>query len=198
MTVLTAWISIGSTYTYLTAARLRRMITQHDIDITFKPFSVRQIMKNMNNIPFPPEKKQKVVHMWRDIERRAQFYDIPAPKVPAPYPLTAFDRANRVGIVANQEGWYLDYLEHTYHEWFVKGLPAGDQSNLSTVCSELGQDMDRVIAASDSETVQSTYHKTTEEAAALGVFGAPSFSVGSEIFWGDDRLEDAIRWQKDH
>jgi len=56
-------------------------------------------MKNMDNIPFPPSKKTKVDYMWRDIQRRSEFYSLPVPNVPAPYPLKEFDRANLVGIL---------------------------------------------------------------------------------------------------
>ena len=62
--------------------------------------------------------------MWRDIERRAELYGLPIPKVPAPYPLKKFDLANQIGIVANTEGWFLEYLETTYSLWFLEGLEA--------------------------------------------------------------------------
>ena len=74
--VITAYLSIGSTYTYLTALRLRSVIESQDAAFDFKPFSVRAIMREMNNIPFPPEKKAKVAYMWRDIERRAARYGL--------------------------------------------------------------------------------------------------------------------------
>ena len=104
---ITAWISIGSTYTFLTALRLGKIIESEKLDIVFKPFSARNIMREMNNIPFPPEKKTKVNYMWRDIERRAQVYGISTPKMPAPYPLKDFDLTNKIAIVANQERWYM-------------------------------------------------------------------------------------------
>ena len=68
---ITAFLSIGSTYTFLTALRLRGVIEREGLDLRFRPFSVRAIMREMNNIPFPPEKEAKVRYMWRDIERRA-------------------------------------------------------------------------------------------------------------------------------
>ena len=68
-----AWLSIGSTYTYLTALRLRSVVEGSGIKLEIRPISIRQIMKNMDNIPFPPSKKTKVDYMWRDIQRRAEF-----------------------------------------------------------------------------------------------------------------------------
>jgi len=54
-------------------------------------------------------------------------------------------------------------------------------------------DYDDIMHQVEDEAIQQIYEANTEEAKQLGVFGAPSFSIGNEIFWGDDRLEDAIR-----
>ena len=121
---LTAWLSIGSTYTYLTALRLEKKKKSENLDLLIKPFSIRNIMKAQNNIPFPPEKEEKTRYMWRDIERRAKKYGLPVPKTPVPYPLQEFDLANKIGLVANKEGWYLEYFRETYKVWFLKGKEA--------------------------------------------------------------------------
>ena len=132
--------------------------------------------------------------MWRDIERRADWYGLPKPKLPAPYPLQAFDQANKVGIALNQQGRYLEYFEETYRLWFVSGMEAGSEENLRLVLKTMKLDYDDVMHQAENEDIQQMYEANTEEAKQLGVFGAPSFSIGNEIFWGDDRLEDAIRF----
>ena len=101
---LTAWLSIGSTYTYLTALRLEQVIVRQEVDILAKPINVRCIMMEMDNNPFPPSKQERVRYMWRDIERRVAGYGLPASKVPAPYPLTHFDRANLYDVVMVNQG----------------------------------------------------------------------------------------------
>lgn len=193
---ITAYLSIGSTYTFLTALRLRDVIERHGVTLDFRPFSVRAIMQEMNNIPFPPEKQAKVRYMWRDIERRAAGYGLPVPSVPAPYPLKDFDRANHVGVIADQQGWYLDYFEATYRAWFLDGLAAGSAENLRQVCDALGRPFDAVLAAAEAPQTDEDYRANTAAAKAAGVFGAPSFVVGQELFWGDDRLEDAIAFSQ--
>ena len=132
--------------------------------------------------------------MWRDIERRADWYGLPKPQLPAPYPLQAFDQANKVGIVLNQQGRYLEYFEETYRLWFVSGLEAGSEKNLRLALKSMQLDYDDIMHQAEDEAIQQMYEANTEEANQLGVFGAPSFSIGNEIFWGDDRLEDAIRF----
>ncbi|GIT09700.1 MAG: hypothetical protein CM1200mP30_33300 [Pseudomonadota bacterium] len=76
------WFSIGSTYTYLSVTRLAEVKEKTGASFSWQPFSVRKIMREMDNFPFPPSKQVKVNYMWRDIERRAQGYGFTA-NVPA-------------------------------------------------------------------------------------------------------------------
>ena len=191
-----AWLSIGSMYTNLTALRLQNVIEASGIKLDIRPISIRQIMKNMDNIPFPSSKKTKVDYMWRDIQRRAEFYSLPVPHVPAPYPLKEFDRANLVGIVMERDGKYLEYLEETYRAWFLDGLEAGSDQNLENVSRIMGVTLQKVLDDASSNEILEIYERNTADAQTIGVFGAPSFEVGGEVFWGDDRLEDAIRFAK--
>ena len=193
-----AWLSIGSTYSYLTALRINAIQRDMGLSLLVRPICIGDIMRSMDNIPFPPSKKTKVDYMWRDIERRADWYGLPKPKLPAPYPLQEIDQANKVGIVLNQQSRYLEYFEETYRLWFVSGIEAGSEENLRLVFNTMQLDYDDIMHQAEDEAIQQIYEANTEEAKQLGVFGAPSFSIGNEIFWGDDRLEDAIRFAASH
>ena len=152
-------------------------------------------MKEMNNIPFPKEKVNKVNYMWRDIERRAKGYGFFA-KTPVPYPLTQFDLANKLAILGLEEGWGIDYVRLTYKRWFQEGKEPAVDPNISEICNELKIDKNKVIEKANSDKIEKEYLANTESARINKVFGSPSFIVGSEIFWGDDRMEDAINWFK--
>jgi 2-hydroxychromene-2-carboxylate isomerase len=190
------WFSIGSTYTYLSASRLRRVIQNQNIKFNFHPFSVRTVMKDMDNIPFPPSKKPKVDHMWRDIQRRSMIYEISVPEVPVPYPLKDLDLANSVAIVGVEEGWILQYLEETYKLWFIDHNEAGSEDNLNKSLTRIKLNPSEVIDKAKSSKIIEKYNNNTVEAKISNVFGSPTFKVGDELFWGDDRLEDAIQWAK--
>lgn len=190
------WFSIGSTYTYLSVTRIAGVAKKTGASFSWKPFSVRSIMRQMDNVPFPPSKQVKVDYMWRDIERRAQGYGFSA-RVPAPYPLGEFDLANRVAVLAMREGWCEDYVRATYRRWFLDGQEAGGEPNLPDTLTEIGQDLSRVLDVANSSDIETAYLEQTVRAQALGVFGSPSFVVDGELFWGDDRLEDAIRWAQE-
>lgn len=188
------WFSIGSTYSYLSVMRLAQVEAQAGVGFHWRPFNVRAIMIEMDNIPFA-RKPAKAAYMWRDIERRAAMYKM-APRLPAPYPLAELERANRVAVIAANEGWCAAYTRETYRRWFELGEPAGSEPNLSASIAKAGAEPGRVLRDADSDSAKIGLAAATEEAKALGIFGSPSFVVDSELFWGDDRLEDAIRWLK--
>ena len=187
------WFSIGSTYTYLSVTRLKEVEQKFEVKFSWQPFSVRKIMLEMDNVPFPPTKQVKADYMWRDIERRAQGYGFEA-KVPAPYPLKEFDLANKIAVIGMQEGWCSDYVIATYRRWFVAGLEPGSEPNVSESLREIDQDPERVLELAADETIVKAYLSQTEQAQSKRIFGSPSFIVDGELFWGDDRLEDAVNW----
>ena len=131
--------------------------------------------------------------MWRDIERRAQGYGFEA-KVPAPYPLKEFDLANKIAVIGMQEGCCSDYVIAAYRRWFVAGLEPGSEPNVSESLREIDQDPERVLELADDEKIAKVYLSQTEQAQSKRIFGSPSFIVDGELFWGDDRLEDAVNW----
>ena len=189
------WFSIGSTYTALTVMRMNKIERHHNITLRLMPFSVRRIMLDMDNVPFPASKASKVTYMWRDIERRAAIYGFPV-KVPAPYPLQEFDRANKIALVGAQEGWIKDYVLQTYKNWFQHGLEAGGDENLKATFKTLSLDVKEILARTQTSEIDKLYEEQTSVAVKKGIFGSPTFIVGGEVFWGDDRLEDAISWLK--
>jgi 2-hydroxychromene-2-carboxylate isomerase len=188
------WFSTGSTYTYLTVSRLEKVEAATGLRFNWRPFSVRAIMREQNNSPFA-NKPVKMGYMWRDIERRAGLYGLPV-KVPAPYPLQEFDLANRVALLGLEEGWGKPYIVASYRGWFVDGQEPGMEPNLSASLREVGQDPARVVGQAQSDRIGSVYGAATDEARRLGVFGSPTFAVKGELFWGDDRLDNAICWLK--
>ena len=189
------YFSIGSTYTYLSVTRILDVEQKHGVKFNWKPFSVRAIMKEMNNIPFPKDKKNKVDYMWRDIERRAEGYGFFA-KTPVPYPLTQFDLANKLAILGLKEGWGVDYVQITYKRWFQENKEPAIEPNISEICSKLKLDKEKIISKPNSEEIEKEFLANTDTARKNKIFGSPSFIVNNEIFWGDDRMEDAIKWSK--
>ena len=150
-------------------------------------------MREMNNIPFPKDKINKVNYMWRDIERRAEGYGFFA-KTPVPYPLSEFDLANKIAILGFEKGWWEKFVILTYKKWFQEGKDPAIEPSINEVCDELNLNKDEIISKAKSEIIEAKYNENTNSARENKIFGSPSFIVNNEIFWGDDRMEDAIKW----
>ncbi len=188
------WLTLGSTYSYLSVMRLPELERSTGIRFRWRPFHLLVILQEMNHVPFA-DKPAKSAYMWRDIERRAAMYGMPV-KVPAPYPAKASITANLVATVGMREGWGGDFIRAAYRRWFVLGEETGSEPNLSESLREIGQDPAAALAAADSAETREALAAETAVAKDLGIFGSPTFVVGRELFWGDDRLEDAIRWHR--
>jgi 2-hydroxychromene-2-carboxylate isomerase len=133
--------------------------------------------------------------MWRDIERRAAAYGIPI-RGPAPYPAKDSSLTNRIALVGVQEGWIREFALAAYRRWFQLGEESGSDDHVASSLREIGQDAQRVVALANGEQIQQFWVSETEVARELGVFGSPTFVVNGELFWGNDRLEDAISWHQ--
>jgi 2-hydroxychromene-2-carboxylate isomerase len=184
------WFNTGSTYTYLSAMRLPELARQSGVQVRWRAFHLRTLLAERNYFPFPPG-SPKTAYMWRDIARRAKKHGL-APRLPAPYPLPDTLIANLVALVGMREGWGVPYVQASYRRWFECGEPSGAEPNLSASLAEVGQDAGRVARLAKSDEMQRALTAETDAARDAGLFGSPTFSVGGELFWGDDRLEDAI------
>ncbi|MCC5979010.1 MAG: DsbA family protein [Salinarimonas sp.] len=186
--------SIGSTYTYLTAMRLGCYAKREGVTFRWRPFNVRAIMREQDNNPFS-NKPGKLAYMWRDIERRAGLYDFPI-RVPPPFPLENLALANQIALLGMKEGWGEPYTVETYRIWFQDGLPAGSEPNLSESLRRIGENPTRIIEAASTPESEAALAEETEAVKQAGVFGSPNFIVNGEVFWGDDRLDDAVQWYR--
>jgi 2-hydroxychromene-2-carboxylate isomerase len=131
--------------------------------------------------------------MWRDVERRAARFGIPFAR-PSRYPVDAAQRANRIATLAAREGWCAEFLRETYRTWFLEDRDPGDPDALADTLHRLGRPA-TVAARADAPDVEAEFKVNTDAARTLGMFGAPNFVCEGEVFWGDDRLEDAIAWR---
>jgi 2-hydroxychromene-2-carboxylate isomerase len=188
------WFTMGSTYTYLTVMRIAEKQRSAGVAFRWRPFHLLIILQEMKHVPFA-DKPTKSAYMWRDIERRAAMYGIPV-SVPAPYPAKQSGFANLVATVGMEEGWGDEYVRSAYRRWFQLGEETGSEPNLSASLRDIGQDPSRVLPLADSDKAKAALTAQTDAARELGIFGSPTFAVGDELFWGDDRLEDAISWHR--
>jgi 2-hydroxychromene-2-carboxylate isomerase len=98
----------------------------------------------------------------------------------------------RVGVIAAEDGWCADYSRTTFHEWFIGQRAPGVADHVERVLASLGKPPAPIIARARSADGERLLKEATDGARKLGIFCAPTFAIGSEIYWGDDRLADAL------
>jgi len=187
------WYELASTYSYLTVARIGEVAKAAQVEVAWRPFLLGPVFKRQgwNDSPFNlyPAKGR---YMWRDMERLCQGYGLPFRR-PSAFPRNAL-LAARVATVAEPEGWCGDWSRAVYAAEFAEDLDIGASSVLARLLEQLGRDPEAVLAAAEAPEAKERLRARTDEALELGIFGAPTLRVGEELFWGNDRLGDAIAW----
>jgi 2-hydroxychromene-2-carboxylate isomerase len=181
----------GSGYAYLSVLRISRLAEKAGVTVRWRPFNVRPLMRE-NNVMLRDE-AQKVRYLWRDIERRAALHGLPFVKPPI-WPTEPDLLASHVAMVAAREGWIEPYSVESFRAWYLEGLPLGTEDSLAVILPRVGQDLARVLTLAARPEAAERLVAETEVARKLGAFGSPTFAVGDELFWGDDRLEEALDW----
>ena len=182
----------GSIYTYLAVMRIEKLASSAGLEVRWRPFNLREILIEQNNTAFV-RNPVRMNYCWRDVERRAARHGIGFVPRP-PYPVDPDLLALKVGIVAASENWCPQYTEATYRAWFVDHKPPGIGKNVENVLNALDKPTTETLAKAASSETGELLEKETKAARALGIFGSPSVAVGEELFWGDDRLEEAIEY----
>lgn len=182
------WFTCGSTYNYLTVNRIEAAAAASGVELVLRPFYLGQIFREAGFWPFHAN-TPKMDYMWHDIGRTAQGMGL-SPNLPAPYPCPETDLANRIALVTIQKGLGLAWVKASYRAWFEDSLHAGGADNIAASLGSLGLDVDETLAA--TAAADTDLQAYTERAKELRIFGAPTFVVGEELYWGNDRLEQAM------
>jgi 2-hydroxychromene-2-carboxylate isomerase len=188
--ILDFYFFYGSIHSYLSVMRIGALASAAGVGVRWQPLNLREILIEQNNTAFT-KNEVKMNYFWHDVERRASRHKIPFAGR-APYPADPDLLALRVGLIAAQEKWCEDYSRATFHEWFIGRRAPGVDDHVERVLASLDKSPSPIIARAKSAEGERLLKTATDAARKLGIFGAPTFAIGSEIFWGDDRLEDAL------
>ena len=184
----------ASTYSYITAMRIAPLAQAAGVTVRWRPFLLGPIFKQQgwDTSPFNlyPAKGR---YMVRDCERQCAALGV-AFRLPDPFPQNTLTAA-RVALAALAEGWGEDFSRAVYRAQFAEGRQIASPDVIREIVRDLGHD-DAVLARAQSDAIKQELRATTEEAQRLGIFGAPSFVAGGELFWGNDRLAQALAHAK--
>ena len=189
------WFEFASTYSYPAAMRIEEIARRHGCVVRWCPFLLGPIFQDQgwNDSPFNiyPVKGR---YMWRDLERLCGRLEIPFRK-PSQFPRSGV-LAARIACVSEESEWVPKFVRKVYAANFVNDLDIAEPNVLLNCLAGLVDDPAAILAAASGESAKSRLRRNTERAVELGIFGAPTFVVGDELFWGNDRLEAALEWSR--
>lgn len=198
MPMLDFWYEFASTYSYPAAMRIEAAAKVAGVDVRWRPFLLGPIFKayGWNDSPFNIF-AAKGRYMWRDLERICEEASIPLRLPPVRFPQNGL-KAARLALVGEAEGWTPAFTRAMFAANYAEQRDISDDGTLRAILDGLDVDVEAAIAASNTPAIKEALKTQTAEAEARGLFGAPSFTVGNELFWGNDRLEAALAWAKRH
>ena len=189
------WFEFASTYSYPAAVRIADAAGRAGVRVQWRPFLLGPIFggQGWNDSPFNiyPAKGR---YMWRDLERICAKLEVPF-RHPSQFPRNGL-LAARVACANAGEPWAPDFVRGVYRANFAEDRDIARPEVVAGVVRSLGLQPDQVLEAAQTPAAKQRLREQTDEAIRLGVFGAPTFIVGGELFWGNDRLEDAIAWSR--
>ena len=189
------WYEFASTYSYLAAMRIEAAAAAAGVTVEWKPFLLGPIFhaQGWDNSPFNiyPTKGR---YMVRDMERLAAERGLRF-ALPKPFPQNSL-LAARLALVGAEEGWIAPFTRAVFTAEFASGAQIADRSVLASILDGLRLDSQRLLSRTEQPEIKDRLKRQTADAQELGIFGAPSFVCGGELFWGDDRLEQALAWAK--
>ncbi|MGA9794615.1 MAG: 2-hydroxychromene-2-carboxylate isomerase [Rhizomicrobium sp.] len=188
------WYEFASTYSYPAAMRVARLADAAGVTVRWRPFLLGPIFgaQGWHDSPFNIY-PVKGAYMWRDLQRICARDGIPLKLPPFRFPQNGL-KAARLALVGEKEGWIAEFSRAVCVANFGEERDITDDDLLRSLLTRAGADADKAMTAANTPEIKAALKAQTDEAIARGIFGAPSFTVGDELFWGNDRLEDAIAW----
>jgi 2-hydroxychromene-2-carboxylate isomerase len=195
MAAVEFFYEFASSYSYIAAMRIAPLAQAAGVTVRWRPFLLGPIFKSQgwDTSPFNlyPAKGR---YMVRDCERECAALGLVF-RLPDPFPQNTL-LAARVALVGLAEGWGEDFSRAVYSAQFAEGRQIGQAPLIAEIVQSLGRDGEAALAAAQTDEIKQSLRASTEEAQRAGIFGAPSFVAAGELFWGNDRLEQALAFAR--
>jgi 2-hydroxychromene-2-carboxylate isomerase len=186
----TFYFDLGSPYAYLAAERISGLFTEAGLEQPeWQPVYLRDLLEMLERSTWVkgPDRDKHVA----EIECRADAYGLPPIVWPDPWPSERLF-AMRVAIFAKQTGRTVSYALAAFRQAFAAGRTLSDPENVLVAAAACELHPKALLKAAETRAVQDGLREAAERAFELGVPGIPAVMVDGEVFWGDDRLEDAV------
>jgi 2-hydroxychromene-2-carboxylate isomerase len=185
------YFDLVSPYSYLAFGRVGRICRETGAELALRPMLLGAV-HNAVGITAPIEIKSKAGYQVRDIHRWAEYYGLPM-QFPEPFPFRTL-KTMRAVMVGAEDGNIEPFVREAFGlYWEEGGAPKGlqeadENGSIREVALRIGADPKEVLEKASAGEAKEALKGATTGALERGVFGAPTFFVGDEMFWGNDRL----------
>lgn len=185
------WFEFGSNYSYLSVMRIEDEAQRRGVRIVWRPFLLGPIFRalGMETSPFVLQ-KEKGAYVWQDMARQCRKYGLRWVQ-PSTFPRLGV-LPLRVALLGAEQPWIGAFCRQVMELNFVLDEDINQPDRLARILMELGLPASDILDQAQAEPTKRRLREQTEQARARGIFGAPTFFVGTEMFWGNDRLDDAL------
>lgn len=179
-----------SPWMYLGHARLNELLQRTDTEVRVRPVDFGHIFSVSGGLPLPQRAPQRQAYRLVELRRFSEALGLPLNPQPRHFPLPGDPSALLITAVATHDGAgaAMRLTGAIGQAIWAQERNMADAAELAAVLAECGLDAQRLAQAQDADN-QALYAQHTREAVDAGVFGAPSYVVDGEIFWGQDRLD---------
>ena len=184
-----------SVYSYLANSQLDELVSKTGAEIVYRPMFLGGVMEATGNRP-PATIKPKGEYLLSDISRWVARYSLPFNMNPE-FPQNTIN-ALRIALVALKQGEFPDIHQGLFDAMWVNEKNLSDKEVLAGVITSAGCDTEKYIADIARQEIKDELKANTAEAIRRGAFGAPTFYIGEQMFFGNDRfdfIEEAIAGQ---
>lgn len=178
----------GSPYSYLASTQIEALAERTSAQIVWRPFLLGGVFKATGSgQPEAVTNMYKARYLFKDLQDWAKYYGLPALVLPDNFPVDSL-KADRLALVAQEAGQLVRWTHTVFRAAFIEGRDVSDPNVLSDLLRQLELDPQPAFARMLSPEIKDRLRKNTEEAVSRGAFGAPTFFVGNEMFFGNDRM----------
>jgi 2-hydroxychromene-2-carboxylate isomerase len=188
MPAVTFYFDLGSPYAYLAAERLDRLLPE---PVEWQPVLLGGLFKANGRSSWALGDHERRQAGMAEVERRARDYGLPAIRWPEPWP-TNYLVAMLATTFAFAAGRGREFARAALRNAFQQGWDLSVPERVFASATQAGLDRDELEAATRDPQIKQALRRATDTASELGVIGVPTLAVDHQLFWGDDRLEDAV------
>lgn len=189
--MIECWFDFASNYSYLSIMRIEQLAAERGVAVVWRPFLLGPIFQSLgwNNSPFVLQ-EAKGRYVWEDMPRQCEKYGLPW-RQPSQFPRRQL-LPTRVALLVEDQSWIGAYCRRLMHMNFAQDRDIDNVEAVGEALAGFDVSIEALVQQASQDITKQRLRQRTDEARMRGIFGAPTFLVRTSMYWGNDRLADAL------